>query len=105
MLHLPRLFLECMLFFISVHPRIYSHLSNIVRGDDCFNDSTIVQHEIELRVHAHLPVLADKSAASGLLWAKRQIHYQTLLFENISQIPFAFPSSKAAVRVKIEYGI
>ena len=55
------------------------------------------QHEIELKVHPKLPQLKDKSAAGGLLWAKRQLHYQSLLFDNTLQIPHKFPSSKAAV--------
>jgi hypothetical protein len=96
---------ECMLCTgICVHPRIHLFSPTLQRCSHMFFFILLKtpQHEIELRVHSHLPALADKSAASGLLWAKRQIHYQTMLFENISQIPFAFPSSKAAVRLKME---
>lgn len=56
--------------------------------------------EFELQqpnLHARLPRLTDKSGASGILWIKRQLSYQTRLFDNIAQIPYRFDGSKSAV--------
>jgi Glycolipid transfer protein (GLTP) len=47
--------------------------------------------------HARLPRLTDKSGASGVLWIKRQLSYQTRLFDNISKIPYHFADNKSAV--------
>jgi hypothetical protein len=57
----------------------------------------LLDHEIRERLHRNLPRLADQSAASGLLWSKRQLCYQTTVFENTLQIPSVYPTSKAAV--------
>ena len=58
----------------------------------------LLQHEIDLQVHSKLPRLKEKSAAMGLLWVRRQLHYQTALFGNILEVPSSkFPTSHAAV--------
>ena len=53
-------------------------------------------------MHVRLPRLADKSGASGLLWTFRQLQYQTYVFENITQVPFVFPSANVAVLAAYE---
>jgi len=53
--------------------------------------------EKEHNLHPRLPRLNDKSGASGLLWIVRQLQYQTIVFQNIVQVPFVFPSAKDAV--------
>jgi len=58
----------------------------------------LLEHEIDQDVHSKLPRLKEKSAAMGLLWVRRQLHYQTCLFRNILQVPSSeFPTSHAAV--------
>ncbi len=57
----------------------------------------LLQHEIDMGVHDKLPRLKEKSAAMGLLWVRRQLHYQTSLFANILHVPQRFPSTRAAV--------
>ena len=57
----------------------------------------LLEHEVDCNVHAHLPRLVEKSAAMGLLWVRRQLHYQTSIFSNILRVPETFPSSHAAV--------
>ena len=57
----------------------------------------ILEFEVSRRMHHRLPVLADKSGASGVLWTKRQVQYQTRLLANVSQIPVSFPTTSAAV--------
>jgi hypothetical protein len=59
----------------------------------------LLEYEIEANVHdnSKLPRLKDKTAATGLLWARRQLHYQTALFANVVQIPTMFESTNAAV--------
>jgi len=55
--------------------------------------------EIELDVHPNskLPQLKEKSAAMGLLWVQRQLHYQTSIFNNILSVPKLFPTMNIAV--------
>ncbi|GKY92799.1 hypothetical protein MPSEU_000249600 [Mayamaea pseudoterrestris] len=57
----------------------------------------LLESEIKGNLHRRLPCLADQSAASGLLWSKRQLQYQTSFFEFILQVPFTYHSSKEAV--------
>lgn len=58
----------------------------------------LLQHEIDHGVHSKLPRLKEKSAAMGLLWVRRQLHYQTCVFDNILQVPSsAFPTSDKAI--------
>ena len=58
--------------------------------------------EKEQNIHSRLPRLADKSGASGLLWIFRQLQYQTNVFENITQVPFVYPSANMAVLAAYE---
>jgi len=53
--------------------------------------------EMDLNPASRLPRLNDKTAAMGLLWVRRQLHYQTLLFDNVLQIPSHFASTPDAV--------
>jgi hypothetical protein len=57
----------------------------------------VLEHEIDFDVHSRLPRLKEKTAAMGLLWVRRQLHYQTSIFSNILQVPKKFPNSNAAV--------
>jgi hypothetical protein len=57
----------------------------------------LLEHEVDCNVHARLPRLVEKTAAMGLLWVRRQLHYQTSIFSNILRVPETFPSSHAAV--------
>lgn len=57
----------------------------------------LLEHEVQQKLHKRLPCLVDQSAASGLLWSKRQLQYQSNLFENGLQVPYAFSDSKAAI--------
>ena len=56
-------------------------------------------HEIEVDVHPNnrLPRLRDGTAAMGLLWVRRQLHYQTTIFDNIISVPKKFPTCIKAV--------
>lgn len=56
----------------------------------------LLQYELDTNVHPNLPRLTDDSAASGLLWTKRQLHYQEVTFANTLQIPSMYRSSKDA---------
>lgn len=59
----------------------------------------LLTFEIETGINppSKLPRLAEKSAAMGLLWVRRQLHYQTLLFDNVLKIPNRFSSTVDAV--------
>jgi hypothetical protein len=57
----------------------------------------LLQHELETEAHPTLPRLKDKTAAMGLLWVRRQLHYQTASFKNVLTVPRRFPSTKDAV--------
>lgn len=54
--------------------------------------------ESETKVHKNLPHLADKSSASGLLWTKRQLHYQTATFQNTLEVPVYYPTPREAAK-------
>lgn len=56
-------------------------------------------HEIDTDIHPNhkLPRLKEKSSAMGLLWVRRQLHYQTSIFDNIISVPKKFPSVIDAV--------
>jgi len=56
----------------------------------------LLQFEARTKVHKRLPSLEDRSSASGLLWAKRQLHYQTELFGNLLEVPECYASSEEA---------
>jgi len=57
----------------------------------------LLEHEIDMESHPSLPRLKDKTAAMGLLWVRRQLAYQTSIFNNILKIPRTFPDANAAV--------
>jgi hypothetical protein len=57
----------------------------------------LLEHEVDTNVHVRLPRLVEKTAAMGLLWVRRQLHYQTSIFSNILDVPETFPNSHAAV--------
>jgi len=56
-------------------------------------------HEINMNTHTtdKLPRLKEGTAAMGLLWVRRQLHYQTALFNNIICVPKDYPSAVKAV--------
>lgn len=57
----------------------------------------LLEHEIDMEVHSRLPRLKEKTAAMGLLWVRRQLHYQTSIFSNILKVPEKYANSNAAV--------
>jgi hypothetical protein len=57
----------------------------------------LLQFEIDIEVHDKLPRLREKTAAMGLVWVRRQLQYQTALFENVLHVPTRFESTKDAV--------
>lgn len=60
----------------------------------------LLRHEMEVKLHPKLPILKEQSAASALLWIKRQLEYQSYSLENNSRVPVDFPSPKDAVRTE-----
>jgi hypothetical protein len=52
---------------------------------------------MDVHDNTKLPRLKEKTAAMGLLWVSRQLHYQTAIFGNIIGVPDRFESAKAAV--------
>jgi hypothetical protein len=44
----------------------------------------LLVEEVDLDVHQPLPRLKEKSAAMGLLWVRRQLHYQVAILDNLS---------------------
>ena len=56
----------------------------------------LLEYERISRVHPKLPRLNDKSASAGLLWAKRQMHYHTLLISNALDVPAQYTTLKDA---------
>jgi hypothetical protein len=58
----------------------------------------LLQFELDTLVHKKLPYLAEKSSASGLLWTKRQLHYQTATFNNMLEVPVYYPTPKDAAQ-------
>eukprot|EP00522_Entomoneis_paludosa_P012284 CAMPEP_0172452900 /NCGR_PEP_ID=MMETSP1065-20121228/10417_1 /TAXON_ID=265537 /ORGANISM="Amphiprora paludosa, Strain CCMP125" /LENGTH=688 /DNA_ID=CAMNT_0013205031 /DNA_START=421 /DNA_END=2487 /DNA_ORIENTATION=+ len=62
----------------------------------------LLQHELETNCHARLPVLVEQSAASGLLWTKRQLQYQSSAMDNNARVPMEFPTPKAAFNAAYE---
>ena len=55
----------------------------------------LLEHEVTTNVHTRLPRLKENSAALGLLWALRQIQYQTLIYQNLLDVPRKFDAVKA----------
>jgi len=62
----------------------------------------LLQHELEINLHPRLPRLVEQSAASGLLWIKRQLQYQSSAMENNAKVPLEFPTPKAAFNAAYE---
>jgi hypothetical protein len=56
----------------------------------------LLQFEIDLNIHKQLPKLKERSAASGILWTKRQLHYQVATLSNSLDVPECFPTAKDA---------
>lgn len=56
----------------------------------------LLQFEVRTNVHKQLPSLEDTSSASGLLWTKRQLHYQTELLGNLLEVPECYASAEEA---------
>lgn len=56
----------------------------------------LLQFEAETNVHSNLPRLNGNSSALGLLWAKRQLHYATLVFTNVLDVPVLYSSAEEA---------
>jgi len=58
----------------------------------------LLVHELNANTHLNkLPRLRDNTAAMGLLWVRRQLHYQTVIFRNVISIPEVYPSAVTAV--------
>mmetsp|Transcript_10473 Transcript_10473/g.12316 ORF Transcript_10473/g.12316 Transcript_10473/m.12316 type:complete len:807 (-) Transcript_10473:41-2461(-) len=59
----------------------------------------LLVHEINMDTHTtnKLPRLKDGTAAMGLLWVRRQLHYQTVIFRNVISVPEVYPSAIKAV--------
>ena len=55
----------------------------------------LLEFELSNHVHTRLPRLKDNTAAIGLLWAKRQIQYQTLIYENLLHVPHKMDAVEA----------
>jgi len=53
----------------------------------------ILQYEIDMNVHPRRPILKDRTGSMGLLWVRRQLQYQTVIFDNVLQIPKTFSSA------------
>lgn len=73
--------------------------ANAVDGEKlaCPTLRQLVEFELHTNVHVAIPSLKEKSAASGLLWTKRQLHYQTSLFENTLHVPHKYETTQAGV--------
>jgi hypothetical protein len=83
----------------AVHAYLKYHLGSLSDIDQTIPSPSLrqlLQYELDTNVHSNLPRLTDYSAASGLLWIKRQLHYQEVTFANTLQIPAVYPSSKDA---------
>ena len=65
----------------------------------------LLQFELGTNVHKKLPYLKDQSSASGLLWTKRQLNYQTALLGNTLEVPeyHASPKDAASAAYRIVY--
>lgn len=59
----------------------------------------LLQFEVDSDIHptSKLPRLKEKTAAMGLLWVRRQLHYQTAVFKNIISVPETFSTVIGAV--------
>jgi Glycolipid transfer protein (GLTP) len=55
----------------------------------------LLEFELSNHVHTRLPRLKDNTAALSLLWAKRQIQYQTMIYENLLHVPHKMDAVEA----------
>lgn len=56
----------------------------------------LLQFELTTKLHNKLPYLTEKSSSSGLLWAKRQLHYQLATLSNSLEVPEYYATPKEA---------
>jgi len=56
----------------------------------------LLQYETDMNYHPQLPRLKEASGAMGLLWVRRQLDFQTTVFEKLLEIPQNIPSSVEA---------
>jgi hypothetical protein len=56
----------------------------------------LLQYELDAGIHKKLPRLEEKSSASGILWTKRQLHYQVATLSNSLEVPECYPTAKDA---------
>lgn len=56
----------------------------------------LLRYEIDQNLHKNLPKLEVKSSASGILWTKRQLHYQVAILSYSLEVPQSYPSAKDA---------
>jgi Glycolipid transfer protein (GLTP) len=63
----------------------------------------LLEREIACGHHPKLPILSDKSAASGLVWITRQLRFQAAVFFNTEQVPRTFPTGEAAVSAAYKF--
>ena len=76
--------------------------NNLSNDGDIVRSPTLrqlLQHEIDKDIHptSKLPRLKEKSAGMGLLWVRRQLHYQTEIFANVLNVPSKFTETRLAV--------
>lgn len=86
-----------------VHTYLKHHQN---KNNESNNDSTgrvpsptlrqLLQFELRSKVHNKLPCLKEHSAASGILWTKRQLHYQTTVLSNTLEVPYCYATPKDA---------
>mmetsp|Transcript_26200 Transcript_26200/g.40320 ORF Transcript_26200/g.40320 Transcript_26200/m.40320 type:complete len:636 (-) Transcript_26200:77-1984(-) len=85
----------------AVHTYLQHRADHLEEGDVLHSPTLrdLLQYEIDTDVHDNnkLPRLKEKSAAMGLLWVRRQLHYQTALFAKVVQVPERYGSARDAV--------
>jgi hypothetical protein len=80
----------------AVHEWIEHHAESAELLSPTLRD--LLHYEAVTGVHGDkLPRLKEKSAAMGLLWVRRQLHYQTALFANVIQVPSRFETARDAI--------
>jgi len=64
----------------------------------------LLQHEIDTDLHdGKLPTLKEKSAGMGLLWVRRQLHYQLAIYSNIDSGKYSNTNEAVAEAYKEVY--
>lgn len=77
------------------------HQASAKEGQDpiaCPSLRQVLQFERDTNLHPKLPRLAENSVASGILWSKRQLHYQLSLLANSLEVPVHFETAQAAAQ-------